>query len=101
MRDLLNCGQHLAFENSVCLSGASVPGFSLDDTALLTITSGEDSEHGGAVDSRQYQFFANLLVAECNWLVKRIPVEAQEPSPVRSRRAATGASPWRPSPTAP
>ena len=47
MRDLLNCGQHLAFENSVCLSGAQRAGFSLDDTALLTITSGEDSEHGG------------------------------------------------------
>ena len=48
-------------------------GFSLDDTALLMITSGEDSEHGGAVDSRQYQLCANLHVAECNWLVKVNP----------------------------
>jgi hypothetical protein len=38
----------------------------LDDTALLTITSGEDSEHGGAVNCRQYQLCANLHVAECN-----------------------------------
>ena len=53
MRDFLcpNCGQHLAFENSVCLSCGSALGFSLDDMALLVITSGEDSEHGGAVDS--------------------------------------------------
>jgi hypothetical protein len=75
MRDFLcpNCGQHLAFENSVCLSCGSALGFSLDDTALLMITSGENSEHGGAVDSRQYQLCANLHVAECNWLVKVNP----------------------------
>ncbi len=75
MRDFRcpNCGQHLAFENSVCLSCGSALGFSLDDTALLTITSGEDSEHGGAVDSRHYQLCANLHVAECNWLAKVNP----------------------------
>jgi hypothetical protein len=72
MRDFLcpNCGQHLAFENSVCLSCGSALGFSLDDTALLVIASGEDSEHGGAVDSSQYQLCTNRHVAECNWLVK-------------------------------
>jgi hypothetical protein len=68
-----NCGQHLAFENSVCLSCGSALGFSLDDMALLVISSGEDSEHGGAVDSGQYQLCANLHVAECNWLVKVHP----------------------------
>ena len=75
MRDFLcpNCGQHLAFENSVCLSCGSALGFSLDDMALLVITSGEDSEHGGTVDSSQYQLCANLHVAECNWLVKENP----------------------------
>ncbi len=75
LRDFLcpNCGQHLAFENSVCLSCGSALGFSLDDTALLTITSGEASEQGGAVDSRQYQLCANLHVAECNWLVRVNP----------------------------
>jgi hypothetical protein len=75
MRDFLcpNCGQHLAFENSVCLSCGSALGFSLDDMALLVISSGEDSEHGGAVDSGQYQLCANLHVAECNWLVKVNP----------------------------
>jgi hypothetical protein len=71
MRDFLcpNCGQHLAFENSVCLSCGSALGFSLDRKALLVIASGEDGEHGGAVDSSQYQLCANLHVAECNWLV--------------------------------
>ena len=75
MRDFLcpNCGQHLAFENSVCLSCGSALGFSLDNIALLVISSGEDSEHGGAVDSGQYQLCANLHVAECNWLVKVNP----------------------------
>jgi hypothetical protein len=72
MRDFLcpNCGQHLAFENSACLRCGSALGFSLDDTALLMITSDKDSEHGGAVDSSQYQWCANLHVAQCNWLVK-------------------------------
>ena len=64
-----NCGQRLAFENSVCLSCGSALGFLLDDMALLVIVSGQDSEHGGAVDSSQYQLCANLHVAECNWLV--------------------------------
>ena len=41
-----NCGQRLAFENSLCLSCGSRLGFSLDDMALLVIASGADSEHG-------------------------------------------------------
>ena len=57
----------------MCLSCGSALGFSLDDMALLVITSGEDSEHGGAVDSSAYQLCANLHVAECNWLVKVKP----------------------------
>ena len=73
MRDFTcpNCGQRLAFENSVCLSCGHALGFSLEDMALLVIASGEDSEHGGAVDSSQYQLCANLHLAECNWLVRR------------------------------
>jgi hypothetical protein len=53
MRDFTcpNCGQHLAFENSVCLSCGSALGFSLDDMALLVIASGEGAERGGAVVS--------------------------------------------------
>jgi hypothetical protein len=53
MRDFAcpNCGQHLAFENSVCLSCGSALGFSLDDMALLVIASGEGAERGGAVVS--------------------------------------------------
>lgn len=76
MRDFIcpNCGQHLAFENSVCLSCGSPVGFSLDEMAFLVIASGPDSEHGGAVDSSQYQLCANLHAAECNWLVEVAPV---------------------------
>ena len=61
----------LAFENSVCLSCGSALGFSLDEMALLVIASGQDSEHGGAVDASQYQLCANLHLAECNWLVEK------------------------------
>ena len=69
-----NCGQRLAFENSLCLSCGSRLGFSQDDMALLVIASGADSEHGGAVDSSEYQLCANLHLAECNWLVEKGPV---------------------------
>jgi hypothetical protein len=47
-------------------------GFSLDDMALMVIT--PDGDHGGAVDSRQYQLCANLHLAECNWLVEKGPI---------------------------
>ena len=77
MRDFTcpNCGQHLAFENSVCLLCGSALGFSPDDIALLVIASGEGegSKRGGAVDSSQYHRCANRHVAECNWLVKVNP----------------------------
>ncbi|MBP1821106.1 putative zinc-binding metallopeptidase [Mycobacterium sp. OAE908] len=76
MRDFLcpNCGQHLAFENSVCLNCGSALGFSLPDMALLVIARGEASDHGGAVDAADYQLCANLHLAECNWLVEKGPV---------------------------
>ncbi len=55
MRDFTcpNCGQQLAFENSVCLSCGSSLGFSLDDMALLVIAPGEESDHAGAVDAER------------------------------------------------
>lgn len=76
MRDFTcpNCGQRLAFENSVCLHCGSALGFSLNDMALLVIASGPESEHGGAVDAGEYQLCANLHLAECNWLVEKGPV---------------------------
>src|SRR3954452_3813974 len=76
MRDFMcpNCGQRLAFENSVCLSCRSKLGFSLEDMALLVIADGPDSEHGGAVDASQYQLCANMHLAQCNWLVEKGPV---------------------------
>ena len=68
-----NCGQQLAFENSLCLSCRSALGFSLSDQALLVIAPGPESEHGGAVDQDKYQLCANLYLAECNWLVETGP----------------------------
>ncbi|CDO11241.1 hypothetical protein C1S82_23580 [Mycolicibacterium cosmeticum] len=72
MRDFTcpTCGQRLAFENSVCLSCGAALGFSLDDMALLVITSGEASANAGAVHHAEYQLCANLHLAECNWLVR-------------------------------
>ncbi len=72
MRDFVcpNCGQHLTFENSVCLSCGSAIGYSSGDMEMKVIASGRDSEHGGAVDAAEYRLCANLHVAECNWLVR-------------------------------
>jgi hypothetical protein len=69
-----NCGQRLAFDNSLCLNCGRALGFSLQDMALLVIASGPESEHGGAVDAGQYRLCANLHLAECNWLVEKGPV---------------------------
>lgn len=69
-----NCGQRLAFENSVCLNCGSALGFSLADRALLVIAPGEESDHAGAVDSSEYRLCANLHAAKCNWLVPKGPV---------------------------
>lgn len=76
MRDFTcpNCGQRLAFENSLCLNCGSSLGFSLDDMALLVIAPTEESEHAGAVDEHEYQLCVNLHLAECNWLVEKSPV---------------------------
>jgi len=75
MRDFLcpNCGQHLTFENSVCLSCGSAIGFSLNEMAMLVIASGPDGVHGGAVDASKYRLCGNLHVSECNWLVRQDP----------------------------
>ena len=76
MRDFLcpNCGQHLSFENSVCLSCGSAVGFSLDEMAFLVIASDGGGARSGAVDASAYQLCANLHIAECNWLVEVRPV---------------------------
>jgi hypothetical protein len=76
MRDFIcpKCGQHLTFENSLCLSCRSAVGFCVDEMALLVIASEDDDAHAGAVDAGEYQLCANLHLAECNWLVKVEPV---------------------------
>jgi hypothetical protein len=78
MRDFLcpNCGQHLTFENSLCLSCGSNVGFSLADMAMLVITSGNGDDHNGAVSSMEYRLCANLHLAQCNWLVRLDPMSS-------------------------
>jgi hypothetical protein len=64
-----NCGQRLTFENSACLACGSPLGFSLDEMALLVITTGDDADNAGFVSASEYELCANRHVAECNWLV--------------------------------
>jgi len=73
MRDFMcpNCGQRLAFENSFCLSCERPLGFSLEDRALLVISTGEEAGQPGYVDADRYQLCANMYLAECNWLVQK------------------------------
>ena len=73
MRDFLcpNCGQRLAFENSLCLSCARPLGFSIDDMALLVIATGDEQSQAGFIDGDRYQLCANMHLAQCNWLVER------------------------------
>lgn len=76
MRDFLcpNCGQRLAFENSLCLSCSNSIGFSLDDMALLVIAPSGESSQAGFVDSGEFELCANRHLAQCNWLVEKAPV---------------------------
>jgi hypothetical protein len=75
MRDFIcpNCGQRLAFENSVCLSCDSHLGFSLEQMSFLVIAEG-GSTQPGIVLASDYQLCANRILAECNWLVPVEPV---------------------------
>ena len=93
MRDFLcpNCGQHLSFENSVCLSCGSAVGFSLEEMAFLVIASDGAGTRSGAVDANAYQLCSNLHVAQCNWLVEIRPVRQMCASCVLTRtRPADG-----------
>lgn len=76
MRDFRcpRCGQHLAFENSLCLSCGSPVGFSLPDMAFLVITDDNEVVTSGTVDAQERQLCANLHLAQCNWLVEVQPV---------------------------
>ncbi|WP_196764211.1 zinc-ribbon domain-containing protein, partial [Mycobacterium avium] len=47
----------------------SALGFSIEQMALLVISEDETSGHAGFVPASEYQLCANLLLAECNWLV--------------------------------
>lgn len=85
MRDFScpNCGQQLAFENSVCLSCHSPLGFSLTQRALVVIGDppGDAAvdHRNGVVDGGLFRLCDNLHVAECNWLVSTPePAEADD-----------------------
>src|SRR3984885_6403441 len=64
-----NCGQRLTFENSACLNCGSPLGFSLDEMALLVLTTGEDADRAGFVSAAEYELCANRHVAACHCLV--------------------------------
>ncbi|MFI6167696.1 putative zinc-binding metallopeptidase [Nocardia sp. NPDC051052] len=83
MRDFAcpNCGQQLAFENSVCLSCSSPLGFSLVDIALVVIGAppgaAPNDPMTGVVDASRFRLCDNLHVAQCNWLVE-VPESGSE-----------------------
>lgn len=64
MRDFIcpRCGQHLAFENSLCLSCGSRLAFSLEQRTMVVI-----ADAGPSAAS-----CANVDVAGCNWLVHTV-----------------------------
>ena len=68
MRDFTcpRCGQHLAFENSLCLSCGSPLGYSFEKGTLV-IADGVRSP--GDFTARRYSRCANFGIAQCNWLV--------------------------------
>ncbi|MDT5093228.1 MAG: hypothetical protein QOH60_2591 [Mycobacterium sp.] len=76
MRDFVcpNCGQHLAFENSLCLKCERPLGFSLEDMALLVIADEDEAAKPGFLDAAKFELCANLHLAKCNWLVPKEPV---------------------------
>ncbi|WP_405487974.1 putative zinc-binding metallopeptidase [Nocardia sp. NBC_00511] len=71
MRDFScpNCGQRLAFENTLCLHCGSPLGFSLPDRALVVLADEPKPDGDGSVDTHEFKLCANQYVAQCNWLV--------------------------------
>ena len=65
MRDFTcpKCGQHLAFENSLCLSCGSPLGYSFEKATLVIAD-------GGTADALEYRRCANFVIAQCNWLIE-------------------------------
>lgn len=68
MRDFTcpNCGQHLVFENSLCLSCGSRLGYSPEQATLVL------------VDSQEFPLCANVVIAQCNWLLDSKSVQGGE-----------------------
>jgi hypothetical protein len=79
MRDFTcpTCGQHLVFENSLCLSCGSLLGYSFEQATLLVVAELGDIAHHGSVDAREYPACANAGIAQCNWLVESGPVNTR------------------------
>lgn len=70
MRDFIcpRCGQHLAFENSLCLACGSPLGYSFE-MGTLVIADGDSADGHASLD--RYRRCANVGIAQCNWLVDR------------------------------
>lgn len=51
------CGQHLTFENTLCLSCGSKLGYSSAQATMVL------------VDAQEHRLCANSVIAQCNWLV--------------------------------
>ena len=60
MRDFTcpKCGQHLTFENSLCLSCGSRLAYSSDKATMVL------------VDEQSFSLCANSVIAQCNWLIE-------------------------------
>lgn len=65
MRDFTcpKCGQHLAFENSLCLSCGSPLGYSFEKGTLVI------ADNPDVHAQNRYRRCANFGIAQCNWLV--------------------------------
>lgn len=120
MRDFScpQCGQQLAFENSLCLSCGSPLGFSLADRTLLVLGdaparppdgNGEhapagardpeglrDPDGNGTVDAKRFRLCDNRHLAQCNWLVDADGGTLCESCRLTRTRPADGDDKWLP-----
>jgi hypothetical protein len=69
MRDFIcpKCGQHLAFENSLCLSCRSPLGYSPRQATLVIADRGDNT---WPALQTTYTRCANFTIAQCNWLIE-------------------------------
>ncbi|MEV6772522.1 putative zinc-binding metallopeptidase [Nocardia sp. NPDC051030] len=90
MRDFTcpQCGQQLAFENTLCLNCGSTLGFSLAERTLVVLSNGPEPA--------RYVQCANQYVAQCNWLVPKGGNTLCESCCLTRTRPADGDDKWLP-----